>query len=94
MTCVHSNNKHFKNSYESSKLISRGKVSIFRLSKNALVNVCPKFNQTIVNLVVGQITNSGDFHKFCICLRFEGRNYENCTDVTINMHFENTKIKT
>ena len=83
-----------KNRYKSSKLIYVGKVSIFRLSKNALVNGCPKFNQTLVNLVVGQITNLGDFHKFCISLRFEGRNDEKCTEVTINMHFENTKIKT
>ena len=44
--------------------------------KNVLVNACPKFNQTIVNLVVGQITNLGDVHKFCIFLRFEGRNDE------------------
>ena len=29
-----------------------------------------------MNLVVGQITNLGDFHKFCISLRFEGRNDE------------------
>ena len=62
--------------------------------KNVLVNACPKFNQTIVNLVVGQITNLGDVHKFCIFLRFEGRNDEKCTEVTINMHFQNTKIKT
>ena len=55
--------------------------------KNVLVNACPKFNQTIVNLVVGQITNLGDVHKFCIFLRFEGRNDEKCTEVTINMHF-------
>ena len=47
-----------------------------------------------MNLVVGQITNLGDVHKFCIFLRFEGRNDEKCTEVTINMHFENTKIKT
>ena len=46
-----------------------------------------------MNLVVGQITNLGDFHKFCISLRFEGRNDEKCTEVTINIHFENTKIK-
>ena len=32
------------------------KVSLFRFSENAL-NVCPKFNQIIVNLVVGQNTN-------------------------------------
>ena len=55
--------------------------------KNVLVNACPKFNQTIVNLVVGQITNLGGVHKFCIFLRFEGRNDEKCTEVTINMHF-------
>ena len=62
--------------------------------KNVLVNACPKFNQTMVKLVVGQITNLGDVHKFCIFLRFEGRNDEKCTEVTINMHFQNAKIKT
>ena len=46
-----------------------------------------------MNLVVGQITNLGDFHKFCKSLIFEGRNNEKCTEVTINMHFENTKVK-
>ena len=40
-----------------------------------------------MNLVVGQITNLGDVHKFRIFLRFEGSNDEKCTEVTINMHF-------